>query len=410
MTAQATAPPITVSAALFDELASGFGSAAAVGELTGAQASVDRALLAAAGSMLAERSAVAAEAWRLLLDLDAAHPQAVADTIGHPFFQPWATGVIEAPINARPDVLVGYALAAAVHAGMAADLPVPPGVESLYLPGVGEIAAVAGRVAVEEGGGTRPAIARARFLGRGGPRVLLEDLDDRRGVFGLPPAGRLPEDGFARWDAAHGAAWRLIEERYPRYAEGLSGGLRAIVPLEPAPDGRAVSATARRAFGAVAVALPPTPDTLALLLMHEFQHVKLGALLDLFDLCDTSDTRLFYAPWREDPRPLEGLLQGAYAHLAVVDYWRVRRHHVAGGGRAAAEVQFARWRMDTVEAVEQLEKSGSLTALGQRFAEAMGSTLEGWQGEHVEAAALDAARRAADEHRAAHYRQPVAPR
>ena len=42
--------------------------------------------------------------------------------------------------------------------------------------------------------------------------------------------------------------------------------------------------------------------TLALLLMHEFQHVKLGAVLDLYDLFDPDDKRLYHAPWRKDPR------------------------------------------------------------------------------------------------------------
>ena len=52
------------------------------------------------------------------------------------------------------------------------------------------------------------------------------------------------------------------------------------------------------------MALPADGETLALLLIHEFQHVKLGAVLDLLDLCDPADRRLFYAPWRDDPRPL----------------------------------------------------------------------------------------------------------
>lgn len=69
---------------------------------------------------------------------------------------------------------------------------------------------------------------------------------------------------------------------------------------------------------------------LALLLIQEFQHVKLGAVLDLYDLFDPADDRLLHAPWRDDPRPLEGLLQGTYAHLAVTDFWHARHEVVAG--------------------------------------------------------------------------------
>ena len=141
--------------------------------------------------------------------------------------------------------------------------------------------------------------------------------------------------------------------------------------------------------------------------MHEFQHVKLGALLDIAELYDVTDTEpRHYAPWRPDPRPLEGLLQGTYAHLAVADFWRVRRTLLAGPEREAAEARFARWRMHTVEAVGQLLKSGSLTPLGERLAEAMGRTLDPWLAEPVGRAALAAAHRDAREHRARFDERP----
>jgi uncharacterized protein len=135
--------------------------------------------------------------------------------------------------------------------------------------------------------------------------------------------------------------------------------------------------------------------------VHEFQHVKLGALLDITELFDPSDTEArHYAPWRPDPRPLEGLMQGTYAHIAVVEFWRGRRLQLTGAAREAAETQFARWRMDTAEAVLQLQKSGSLTPLGARLAEAMGRTLDPWLTDPVGAEAAETARRKAAEHRA----------
>ena len=85
------------------------------------------------------------------------------------------------------------------------------------------------------------------------------------------------------------------------------------------------SAAARTSFGAVALALPDDPVTLARLLIQEFQHVKLGAILDLYDLYDPDDDRLFAAPWGEGKVHLEGLLRGAYAQLAVTEFWRARQ-------------------------------------------------------------------------------------
>jgi uncharacterized protein len=148
------------------------------------------------------------------------------------------------------------------------------------------------------------------------------------------------------------------------------------------------------------VARPEDGETLALLLIHEFQHVKLGAMLDLFELCDPGAAgRLFYAPWRDDPRPVEALLQGAYAHLGVTDYWRARRDRAEGPDAVAAAERFARWRALTVEAIETLADSGALTDRGYRVVARMRATVEPWLGEPVDAAVADAARRWAEARR-----------
>ncbi|MBG0564890.1 aKG-HExxH-type peptide beta-hydroxylase [Actinoplanes aureus] len=33
----------------------------------------------------------------------------------------------------------------------------------------------------------------------------------------------------------------------------------------------------------------------------------------------------YYALWRDDPCPLNGLLQGVYAFVGITDFWWVRR-------------------------------------------------------------------------------------
>jgi uncharacterized protein len=196
------------------------------------------------------------------------------------------------------------------------------------------------------------------------------------------------------------AAWPLIESEYPVYAAGLTVGLSVIMPQSGEPGGGNRSAAARQAFGAVGVALPEDSETLALLLIHEFQHVKLGAMLDMFELCDADAAgRLFYAPWRDDPRPAEALLQGAYAHLGVTDYWRARRHRAEGADAVAAAERFARWRALTAEAIGTLADSGALTDSGNRVVARMRATVEPWLDEQVDAAVAEAARQWAAERR-----------
>ena len=65
--------------------------------------------------------------------------------------------------------------------------------------------------------------------------------------------------------------------------------------------------------------------------MEEFQRAKLGALLDLYSLYDRADGRLYHAPWREELRQIDALLQGAYAHLAVSEHGTRAVRGRAGG-------------------------------------------------------------------------------
>jgi uncharacterized protein len=210
-----------------------------------------------------------------------------------------------------------------------------------------------------------------RTLTAPGISVALEDTDPYRHCHQWPAAPRLTETQVADWQRGFATAWAQIQREHSAYAPGLAAGLRTITPLSAVPAGRDVSATARQAFGAVAAALPHDHATLALLLIHEFQHVKLGAVLDLYDLCDPADHRLFPALGRGGMRPLEGLLQGTYAHLAVTDFWRARRSSCAGPAAEAAGERFAYWRDQTACAIESLAASGSLTPLGEQFIDGM---------------------------------------
>jgi uncharacterized protein len=217
--------------------------------------------------------------------------------------------------------------------------------------------------------GTAPAAEwqPVRMLSAPGLTVALEDTDPYRDNHHWPAAPRLAESDYALWQERFQAAWQEIVHEHGVYRPALAAGLTTVTPLQPAPEGHHISAAARQAFGAVAAALPDDPVILALLLIHEFQHVKLGAVLDLYDLFDLSDTRLYYAPWREDRRPIEGLLQGTYAHLGVTDFWRVRQRVATGSAADEAGEQFIRWQAHTAASIKTLADSGALTSLGAQF-------------------------------------------
>jgi uncharacterized protein len=214
-----------------------------------------------------------------------------------------------------------------------------------------------------------------RMLRASGFRLALDDIDPYRGCAPWPAAPRLSAPEAAWWTREFGTAWDEIEHR--AYAPALAAGLTTLTPLAPGPDGRGASAVARHAFGAVAVSVSASagPGGLALLLIEEFQRAKLGAVLDLYDLYDPDDDRLFPVPWGESKGRIEALLQGAYAHLAVADFWRVSQQREADSDSDAAGRRFGECRAQAGEATGTLLDSGALTPLGARFVQQMRNSL-----------------------------------
>ena len=203
--------------------------------------------------------------------------------------------------------------------------------------------------------------------------MILDDLGPYRGGHHVPPAPRLGEAQLQRWRVCFDQAWSLLSRYAPGRVAELSAGLRSMVPLREAGPGTAMSASLRDAYGAFGLTLPESAAEFAVTLVHEFQHSKLSAILDITDLYRPGD-ETYFAPWRTDPRPIGGLFQGVYAFLAVADTWRAlcsdpRR-------RSLAERRFAEVRLQVDEGLRTLMGAGRLTAAGQRFAEGMHESLD----------------------------------
>jgi uncharacterized protein len=394
-------------------------------------AGVSQAATAARRALHSPLLADTEAAWILMTKIDQDQPAALDSVLAHPYLRAWAVRCLvglrelRAGSPAAPPAPAGPGLAAdlghlgavaaagAIRAGLDAVTAVPVTDGCVHLPGLGRLtvtraappvaAQPPGRAVVDLNGDVITVIGPSgrwdlsrravlalepaafppsaagpaaewqpvRTLTAPGLTVALEDTDPYRNCHQWPASARLSTAEHDRWQRQFADAWRLIQRDYLRYAPAIAASLTTIMPLRPDPEGRDISAAARDAFGAIGVARPGDPATLALLIMHEFQHVKLGAILDEYDLCDPADRRLYDAPWRTDKRPIEGLLQGTYAHLAVTDYWRQRQVTATGAAATGATEQFTRWRAHTRDAIETLAASGSLTTLGTQFVDRM---------------------------------------
>ncbi|WP_161067108.1 aKG-HExxH-type peptide beta-hydroxylase [Streptomyces sp. HUCO-GS316] len=211
--------------------------------------------------------------------------------------------------------------------------------------------------------------------------IALEDLDPYRAPDGpLPPDPRPPSQ-LADWGRLIHDAGALLSRIHPQRTNALAKALTVITPRVKAPGGVVSSVSSSDAFGGAVISEPPDGVELAASLVHEFQHMKLHALLDcwpLHDECEEPDGERFYAPWRDDPRPLHGLFQGVFAFFGVVDFWR--RVALIADDRTLRRAQFqlAYWRTQTGDAYTTLRSSSRLTEKGREFVRLMGDTTASW--------------------------------
>lgn len=374
-----------VTARALDSLAAGPGDLAALTSLAAAQLSISRALVAAVATGYGswrdgELRQAAAAGWELLSKLDVEYPAAVGEILSQPHTRVWAVRCLSPTVDRTdPELdrahLAALAAAAAMRAGIAATLPVPVRDRALHLPGMGLLRLDTGtdRTVLLSISPQRLTVPGASVEWHGVRRyssqalsVAIEDLDPFRDCPGESRADRLSGLEFKAWRRELAAAESRLITEVPHYVRVLDAGLRAIVPLRPGASSD-MNATARHTFGAVAIALPDDSSVLGALLLHQFQHVKLNALIDMQDLVAASDARRLTVPWRKDPQSVEGVLHGAYAHLALA--------HLRRSQGARGRARYLRHRSWVSQAAMTLLATGGLTSAGQRFVSGMAAAL-----------------------------------
>lgn len=444
-----------LSRAAFAAISRGAVNVDTLRQLAAARRSRDLILLRTMVDLAARRQHPAvggvAGAFRRLADLERTAPAAVAAVVHYPPVAAWMLRTVRGlasadPTGARPEFLAAVAAAAAVRGRVPIEQDLTgatgaavgeaseaPGEAVVTLPSVGTARLPAGPVRLRataagaelSGGGVTVDVPHSwdGQIGEHGrwtsvPLIATEHLGNRvefrlDAFDGFAGGGEFDQElmvgesrdrsAVAGWQARLAQAWRLLVLHHGELATEVAALLTVLAPMRTV-NGVVAAATPGDAFGCVAMSRPRDAAGLALTLAHEIQHVKLTAVTDLFCLAVDSGLR-FYAPWREEPRPLFGLLHGMYAHLGVAAFWRRQRHLLAGAAARHAHIQFARWRSAAAEAGRDLLASGLLTASGVEFVEGAVQTLSGWHGDSVPSEAAAVAAKLNAEHRAAWTRE-----
>jgi HEXXH motif-containing protein len=230
--------------------------------------------------------------------------------------------------------------------------------------------------------------------------VAIDDLDPFRDLADPVPPQRLSDAEVAAWRALLTDAWSLLCRHHAASAAAIAPGVVSLVPLPPGDGRETRSASSGEAFGSVMLSQPPDAVTLAVSLVHEFQHIKLGGLMHLMQLTREHCGGKYYAPWRDDPRPIAGLLQGVYAFFGIAAFWRRQREVVTDVEARLADFEYAYARTQTCEALRIIKACDALTELGHEFVNGLVEQTESWKnGDKLDPEAEDAARLVTDHHR-----------
>jgi HEXXH motif-containing protein len=408
----------------FDELSQSVGNDRIISQLRGAERSRRLLLLRALVDKVAKTPELCGPlpsletAWELLERVESKTPAVFDLIIGHPYTGSWVgyttrlllrqtTGVC--PLWVHIGYLHSLAAAAAVRARLPFQTSIPVWQGGAILPTLGMArlpSATRYSTAEVRGGGGQPEIrlGTARVAlpdgdSTGSPgwwpvrsvrvqadgRVLsvrLDDLDPYRGLYEPVPPQRLNAVEVETWRALLGDAWELIVRHLPETATDFQAGLRSLVP-RPAVPFRMPSASTAEAFGSAILSRPVDAVALAAMLVHEFQHIRLSGLLRLIPLHNDDPRERFYAPWRDDPRPMDGIVQGVYAFFGVTMFWRALARASAGSSDRRAMFEFAYWRAVTWRTLRAAMNDASLTRAGHRFLSGAAQRLGRWQHETV---------------------------
>ncbi|GAA3647439.1 hypothetical protein GCM10022224_007850 [Nonomuraea antimicrobica] len=216
----------------------------------------------------------------------------------------------------------------------------------------------------------------------GGIELNWLDFDLRLGGRADFSFADLDEAAAARWLGTMEEHLRLIARVSEPLAEEVRGGVGVIVPVCSPDERRHLSGSFREAPGLVTLSLG-SPLQTAEALVHEYGHQKLNAIMMLAPLIveDTGEP-LHYSPWRDDPRPLSGLLHAVFSFATAVHFHRGLLDLPDAGGLEPAEVVGRAYR--TVRQIhaglDGLREHAVLSPLGEAFV----AEITAWAGECAE--------------------------
>jgi uncharacterized protein len=342
----------------FDAFAAGAGTVSGMRALLEMRLSLNRALVAAVASDGRRSHAGPASAgWQLLTELDVSHPAETAEVLGHPSIQPWAMRCLRADDTTHVER------------------------ERAHLAGVGAYRTAADGPTAMFSAADADACAdewlEVRRLHTPHLSLAVDDLDPYRGCPHSPVTNRLSAARWTVWrdllTSGGSEAARLV----PDYAAVLRVGLQAVIPVSGSITSRREEGQGRGPSGSIYVAATSDAD-LAETLLQRFQHVKLSALLYMYEFF-SKDSPPLRVPWRLEAVSVREIFYDLYASAALAELWCSRLALARGSDESGldAAVVFRLHRTRVRQATDALGSTGPLTHHGLRFITGLRGRIDG---------------------------------
>lgn len=177
----------------------------------------------------------------------------------------------------------------------------------------------------------------------------------------------LGDHELGEWMAMLRQCLAVIAQHMPLLADEMRLLLRHIVPAGYDAE-KHQSASYLHHLGVIYLTLHPSVMTMTEALIHEFQHNKLHALLQLDPVLANGTLPQFASPVRPDLRPLRGILLAVHAFLPVAALYR----RMLAAGDPLAKSHYFAVRMAQIDAInhqgcETLRHHGQWTPVGRRL-------------------------------------------
>ena len=114
-------------------------------------------------------------------------------------------------------------------------------------------------------------------------------------------------------------AWDLVEVASPDAAAIVRSEVQHVVSLRLTE--RHLSFSLSNLPGTIFVGAGTSRWPVAEALVHEAAHARLNHAAEAVPLTLGNRDTVCYSPWRDDPRPVEGVVHGAYAFSLVLGFW-----------------------------------------------------------------------------------------